>query len=46
MFRRLKAAPLQEPGKVCLYLLVILIPGSFIALPVIWLLNKARGWIE
>jgi hypothetical protein len=43
MIRRLKDATPQELGKWCLYLLVLLTPGSFIALPLFWLLNKARS---
>jgi hypothetical protein len=43
MFRRLKAAIPQEPGKWCVYVLVLLTPGSFIALPLLWLLNRARS---
>jgi hypothetical protein len=43
MFRHLKAATPQELGKWCLYLLVLLTPGSFIAVPVFWLLSRYRS---
>ena len=43
MFSRLKAATPQELGKWCVYALVLLTPGSFIALPLLWLLNRAKS---
>jgi hypothetical protein len=40
--RFLKLPSSVEPGKYCALALLLLLPGSFIALPVIWVLRRWR----
>jgi hypothetical protein len=40
--RFLKLSSSVEPGKYCALALLLLLPGSFIALPVIWLVRRWR----
>jgi hypothetical protein len=40
MFRILAAQPTWELGKWCAYALMLLVPGSLLALPVLWLLRR------
>jgi len=37
MLDPLRAAPSREIGKWCVYALVLLAPGSFVVLPLLWL---------
>jgi hypothetical protein len=39
MFRRLIASSPRELGKYCAYALILLAPGSFVVLPVFWLVR-------
>jgi hypothetical protein len=39
MLHRLIASPPRNLGKWCAYLLILLTPGSFIVLPVLWLVR-------
>jgi hypothetical protein len=39
MLGRLKASLPHNLGKWCAYALILLVPGSFIALPVMWLVR-------
>jgi len=39
MFRHLIASSPRELGKWCAYALMLLAPGSFIVLPVLWLVT-------
>ena len=41
MFRAIKSAPAGEWAKWCGCILILLAPGSFVILPVLWL---ARQW--
>ena len=41
--RRFLTQPLSvDPGKCCAVALLLILPGSFIALPVIWLVRRWR----
>jgi hypothetical protein len=39
MYNRLIAASPRELGKWCAYALIMLAPGSFVVLPVLWLVR-------
>lgn len=50
MFRRTIALSPREFGKYCAYALILLAPGSFVVLPLIWLVRQfgiqaSRGWL-
>jgi hypothetical protein len=40
MFRQLTAPSPREIGKYCAYALILLAPGSFVVLPVLWLVRQ------
>jgi hypothetical protein len=46
MFRRPKALSPREFGKYCAYALILLAPGSFVLLPVLWLVRLfgVKAW--
>jgi hypothetical protein len=43
MFNATKAIPPREMAKWCAYTLVLLAPGSFVVLPLLWL---GRRWVS
>ena len=43
MYRRLTASFSPELRKWCAYALILLVPGSFVMLPVLWLVRLWNG---
>jgi hypothetical protein len=44
MIRRLIAATPRELVKCCAYALILLTPGSFVVLPVLWFIRQFGVW--
>lgn len=44
MFRFIATFFACGPGKRCAFALFLLVPGSFVVLPVLWLVGELKGW--